>query len=331
MARLLKVVLVVCAVLVLCGVGVLGVFRLQAQGREAKTRRDAAPPGGRFVRAGDVEVFVQELGLAPAPVVLFVHGMGAWSEIWRETLAETAAAGFRAVALDLPPFGYSERPAPGAYGRQHQARRILGVIDALGAREAILVGHSFGAGPTMEAVLLAPGRAKALVLVDAAIGLDAPEGGVSIPGWVLRPRRFRNAIVAATVTNPLLTRRLLTRFVADPAAVTDARVRMLQAPLVVQGATDAFGDWLLDFLTSRETGLSRRSEAYRVVAGPTLVIWGDRDTTTPLAQGQRLAQLIPSAELAVMAGVGHMPQIEDVSQFNRLLLAFLRKHAPAAE
>jgi len=157
-ARLLKVVLVVCAVLVLCGVGVLGVFRLQAQSREAKTRRDAAPPGGRFVRAGDIEVFVQELGLAQAPVVLFVHGMGAWSEIWRETLAETAAAGFRAVALDLPPFGYSERPAPGAYGRQHQARRILGVIDALGAREAILVGHSFGAGPTMEAVLLAPGR-----------------------------------------------------------------------------------------------------------------------------------------------------------------------------
>lgn len=327
MARLLKAILVVGAVLMLCGIGALAVFRLQTQGREAKTRGAAAPDGGRFVRAGDVEVFVQELGPAQAPVVLFVHGMGAWSEIWRETLVETAAAGFRAVALDLPPFGYSEHPAPGAYGRQPQARRILGVIDALGVREAILVGHSFGAGPTMEAVLLVPDRAKALVLVDAALGLDAPEGGASIAGWVLRPRRLRNAIVAATVTNPLLTRRLLTRFVADPATATDARVRMLQAPLVVQGATDAFGDWLLEFLTSHEAALSRRSEAYRVVASPTLVIWGDRDTTTPLSQGQRLAQVIPGAELAVMAGVGHMPQIEDVSQFNRLLLAFLRKHA----
>jgi len=36
-----------------------------------------------------------------------------------------ARAGFRAVALDLPPFGYSERPAPGAFGRPQQARRIL--------------------------------------------------------------------------------------------------------------------------------------------------------------------------------------------------------------
>jgi len=328
---LLKTVLAACAVLMLCGVGALGVFRLQAQGREAKTRHDAAPAAGRFVRAGDVEVFVQELGPAQAPVVLFVHGMGAWSEIWRETLVETAAVGFRAVALDLPPFGYSERPAPETYGRQHQARRILGVIDALGVGQAILVGHSFGAGPTMEAVLLAPDRAKALVLVDAALGLDAPDGGASLPGWLLRPRRLRNAIVAATVTNPLLTRRLLTRFVADPATATDGRVRMLQAPLVLQGATDAFGDWLLDFLTSHEAALSRRSEAYRAAARPTLVIWGDRDTTTPLPQGQRLVQVIPGAELAVMAGVGHMPQIEDVGQFNRLLLAFLRKHAAAPE
>jgi pimeloyl-ACP methyl ester carboxylesterase len=62
-----------------------------------------------------------------------------------------------------------------------------------------------------------------------------------------------------------------------------------------------------------------------VVAVPTLVIWGDRDTTTPLAQGQRLAQLIAGAELAVMPGVGHMPQIEDPARFNRLLLAFLQK------
>src|SRR6185436_8320707 len=184
----------------------LVVSRYQANRRETRTRVEAAPATGRFVHAGDVDVFIQEVGPKNAPVVLFVHGMGAWSELWRETLAATAAAGFRAVALDLPPFGFSERPARPAYSRQNQARRILGVIDALGVRQVTLVGHSFGGGPTMEAALLAPERANALVLADAAIGLDSPPGGSGgIATHVLGIRAVRNAIVSATVTNPRMT------------------------------------------------------------------------------------------------------------------------------
>ena len=177
----------------------------------------------------------------------------------------------------------------------------------------------------MEAVLLAPERVRSLVLADAAIGLDAEAGGGRLATVMLRARPLRNALVAATVTNPWLTRRLLGQFVADPRAVTAARVQVLHAPLVVRGSTNAFGDWLLDFLTSREAALSTRADAYRAVVVPTLVIWGDRDATTPLAQGQRLTRLIAGAELAVMPGVGHMPQIEDTVRFNQLLLAFLDK------
>ena len=132
MKAIVKTILVVAALLVIVATALLGAFRWQAHARETSSRTDAAPGSGRFVRAADVEIFVQELG-PPG-----------------ETLAATAAAGFRAVAMDLPPFGYSERPAtPSAYGRQHRARRILAVIDALGVSQATLVGHSFGGGPTM--------------------------------------------------------------------------------------------------------------------------------------------------------------------------------------
>jgi len=322
---MLRGALVASAALVVVVAVALAAFRWQAHARETQTRTAAAPPGGRFVRAGDVDVFVQETGPPGAPVVVFVHGMGAWSELWRETLGATAAAGFRAVALDLPPFGFSERPAGGTYGRQHQARRILGVIDALGVERAILVGHSFGGGPTMEAVLLAPQQVRALVLADAAIGLDAAGGGGGPAAALLRVRPLRNAIVSATATNPLLSRSLLARFVARPEAVTDARIRVLQAPLVLRGATDAFGDWLLEFLTSREVPLSANPAAYRGLAVPTLIVWGDLDATTPPAQGRRLAELIAGAELILMPGVGHMPQIEDPARFNQLLTSFLAR------
>ncbi len=323
--RIVKWLVVALALIAIGVTAVLGAFRYQASRRETRTRVEAAPAGGRFVRAADVDVFIQELGPRDAPVVLFVHGMGAWSELWRATLVATAAAGFRAVALDLPPFGYSERPARPAYSRQDQARRILGVIDALGARQVTLVGHSFGGGPTMEAVLLAPGRVNALVLADAAIGLDDPGGSGGLTTDLLRVRALRNAIVSATVTNPMMSRRLLSRFVEKQDAITAARIAVLQAPLAVQGGTAAFSDWLIEFVTSQEAPLSKRPDAYRALKLPALIIWGDKDTTTPLDQGRRLSQLISGSDLAVMNGVGHMPQIEDAGQFNRLLVAFLKK------
>ena len=77
------------------------------------------------------------------PVVL-IHGTAAWSELWRATIDALAAAGFHVIALDLPPFGFSDRP--GDYTRERQAARIDGVLDQLGVAPAIIVGHSFGAG-----------------------------------------------------------------------------------------------------------------------------------------------------------------------------------------
>lgn len=301
----------------------LGACRWQAASHESRTRQDAAPKAGRFVHAADIDVFIQERGPERAPIVLFVHGMGAWSEFWRDTLDATAAAGFRAVALDLPPFGYSERPPQKTYGRIDQARRILGVIDALGAQQVTLVGHSFGGGPTLEAALMAPDRLSRLVLADAAVGVGVPDGSPGLAGTLLGVRALRNTLVSATVTNPRLTRRLLTQFVARAEAVTDARIKVIQEPLAVEGGTDAFGDWLLAFVTSHETVLSKQPSAYAALHMPALVIWGDQDTTTPLEQGQELARLIPGATLSVMPGIGHMPQIEDPDQFNRLLLSFL--------
>ena len=148
-----------------------------------------------------------------------MHGTGAWSETWRESLDTLAAAGFHAAALDLPPFGHSERPARPRYSRADQARRILGVLDALGARRAILVGHSFGAGPTVEAALLAPERVRALILVDAALSIR-PDGVPPRPApaavrTLLAVTPLRNALVATFLTNPLvhaaLARRLRRR------------------------------------------------------------------------------------------------------------------------
>src|SRR5215212_2230207 len=85
-----------------------------------------------------------------------------------------AADGFRVVAMDVPPFGYSERlRGAESYGREKQARRIVAVLDALGIGQVSLVGHSVGARPTIEAAAAIPSRVRSLVLVDPALGFAA--------------------------------------------------------------------------------------------------------------------------------------------------------------
>jgi pimeloyl-ACP methyl ester carboxylesterase len=231
-------------------------FRAQASFRETKTRLEVAPSTGRFVPADDVEIFIQELGPPTGPPVLFVHGTGAWSEIWRETMVDLAAAGFRAIALDLPPFGFSERPEDATYDRSKQGKRIVGVLEALNLTQVTLVGHSFGAGPTVEAALLAPERVQTLVLVDAALALGAdgqPRPGPSpIVQGIFAVRPLRNGLVATTMTNPHFTKRLLQLLILDPADATDAQITMLQQQLVIEDSTDALGEWLQDFIAVDE-------------------------------------------------------------------------------
>ncbi len=301
-------------------------FRVAAARRETKPADAVAPASGQFVRAGDVEMFVQDVGPRSGLPVVLIHGTGAWSEIWRRTLDTLAAAGYRAVAIDMPPFGFSDRPAGADYGDEAQARRILGVIGALGLEHVTLLGHSFGARPTMEAFFLDGSRVARLVLVDAALGLDTSSAQ---PGWAvhgaLAAPALRNALVSATLTNPRFTARLLRGLVYDSSAVTAPRVAMLQRPFVRQATTASFGEWLRPFLLVRERSFASERARYRDIHVPTLVIWGEEDRITPLPQGREIAGLIPGAALVTLPGVGHMPGIEATDRFDAELLSWLKR------
>src|SRR5512134_1453318 len=119
-------------------------FTALAKLRETKTRQEAAPSTGRFVQAGDIQLFIQEMGPADGQVILFIHGTAAWSGLWRETMTPLAEAGYRCIAIDIPPFGFSERPSTPSYGNADQAKRIIALMDELGIQRATLLGHSFG-------------------------------------------------------------------------------------------------------------------------------------------------------------------------------------------
>ncbi len=307
--------------------------------RETRTVEDLAAGRGRWVQVADAALYVQQWGDDRLPTVLLTHGTGAWSGTWFGLPAQLNAAGWHVVAVDVPPFGLSKPRSPGStvdYSRVAQAQRLLQLMDTLG-RPVTLVGHSFGAGPALEAAMRGGGRVRQLVLVDPALGLGPagepphcdPDAG---NGGPLAWRAVRTAAVAATATWPGLTGTLLKQFVHRKAAVTDELVPAYQLPFERVGFSAGLGDWALSFAHAAcETAASlqpARLTAWSTSGPPVRLVWGAQDTITPLTQGHALKSWMPRATLDVIPGVGHIPHIEDSEAFAKALVQALGRPGP---
>jgi len=303
-------------------------FTVQANLRETKTRQEAAPSTGKFVQAGDVELFIQELGPQDGQPILFIHGTAAWSGLWRETMTPLAEAGYRCIAIDIPPFGYSERPSSPSYDNASQAKRIVALMDSLGIEHAILFGHSFGGGATMETALMIPDRIDALILLDVGglnLNLQSPpeNQNPSAIELFLETPAIRNPVIAATGTNPLFTKTLISAMVLDSDDVTQEKIQILQEPLVLDGATNTLGDWLKSVLGVQSPSLTTDPANYAALDMPALILWGDSDKIIPLKEGEYLHSLLSDSELVVLKGVNHIPHLEDLDAVIGNVLRFL--------
>ena len=313
-------------------------FNLQRHQRETEEASLTAPKSGHFVKAADLNIFVQEAGPAEGEPVVLIHGTGSWSEIWRDTITPLAKAGFHVVALDLPPFGYSDMPSGAEqFTRTLQAARIAGMLESLNIQKATLVAHSVSSRVALETALRYPDRFKKIVLVDPALGFPKitdtekePDMVPNDPGIIIKTifghKPLLNAVISTYGTNPLSIKKLFSSFVFDKTAITDVRIKVLQQPMKVRGTTEAYGDWLENLLVTRDTDSeSIHSSNLKKLKMPIDIIWGSEDTVTPLWQGKDLQQLILGSNLHIIKGVGHMPYLENVTEFNSVLLQILNK------
>ena len=238
----------------LLGVSLVALLALlSAAFRERGERVSSSPPASRYVEALDTRVLVQRRGPTDAPAVVFVGGTGGWSGLWDRYMRRTVELGFQAIAIDLPPFGYA-LPAPtGDYSKARQGQRLLAAIDSLKLEHVVIVAHSIGAAPVMEASFQAPSKIRALILIDPALGLDGAQTdgsdstlqAVLRHAWISRP-------VTAILTNTHLTSALLRRVISEKNQATPEWVRLYQQPLSLQGSSKAISEWLPEVLRSEE-------------------------------------------------------------------------------
>ncbi|MBV9159766.1 MAG: alpha/beta hydrolase [Candidatus Kaiserbacteria bacterium] len=299
-------------------------FYLAAERREIADNHTAAPAYGRFVKAGDVNLYIQEWGPSTGTPIVLVHAAGGWSGVWQTTGEALAAHGYHVIAPDMPPLGFSDRPDSPRYSRADQAARLVALLDALKIPRAVFVGHSFGARAVAEVAINNPDRVSGIVFVDAALGLQSTSSPLLAD--ILAPKIIRRAITAATLSNPAFTKTLLDKFVANPDTATPEWVSIYQAALNVKGTTNATADWLPTLVAEQGQFKSKDPANYRAIKAPTLILWGEADSVTPISQGRFLESLIKGAQFQSIPAVGHLPPIEVTKEFDDALLKFLDTH-----
>jgi pimeloyl-ACP methyl ester carboxylesterase len=315
----LLVILVSLAMVLLLG------LRLAAMIREVGVLPVRPPAEGRIVETELGPVYVEELGPKTGRPLLLVHGAIGWSRMWRTTAAGLAAEGYRAIAFDMPPMGWSFRDPAGDYSRQTQARRLMALVRALEVRP-VVIAHSFGAGAAAEAAMLEPDAFAGLVIVSGMIDLGR-DGRGRPPPWPLGYRFMRELAVAATLTNPSATGPMLRRLLHRSEAATPDLLQMLNRPLRRGGTTAALADWMPVLMAPPTGALSTRRESWQALSLPLAILWGDRDPATPLQAGQDLAALT-GAPLSILPDTGHIPQIEAPAGFLAALIAALPELTP---
>lgn len=136
----------------------------QAVGQDGGTM---GQPTQRIVEANNIRINIAEQGRGP--LVLLCHGFPETWYSWRHQLGALAAAGFHAVAPDMRGYGRSDRPeAIDQYTIFHLVGDLIGVLDALVAKSAVVVGHDVGASVAWQAAQMRPDRVRAVV------GLSVP-------------------------------------------------------------------------------------------------------------------------------------------------------------
>jgi non-heme chloroperoxidase len=268
-----------------------------------------------FAGWGGLRLAAEVWGANDADPVLLAHGGGQSRLAWRETAVRLAAAGYRAVALDLRGHGDSARADD--YSLTAFTGDIRMVAGQLG--RPVLVGASLGGHSSLLAEgETAGGVGRALVLVDVAPTME-PEGIERIMGFMERHLDgFASIDDAVDAVVAYLPHR--------PARPDPASLRRYLRP----GEGDRlYWHWDPAFLPQGREHIDivwdRATAAARNVRIPTLLIRGGRSDVLGQAGVDELCQLVPQAETREIARAHHMVAGDENDAFTHTILEFLAR------
>jgi pimeloyl-ACP methyl ester carboxylesterase len=266
---------------------------------------------GPFVRVDGKLVAYRRWGTRGTPIIL-LGGFIVPSSVW-EGVGRGLARDHRVFALDLPPFGYTERKGP--YTLRGWVDLVRAFAARFGLHRPVLVGHSLGAAVVVADALWHPADPKAIVLLDG----DALSAG-GAPGWVSKlvvGPWFTSVYRIATSSDWIFRRGLAGAYPNHPP-FTRRFLEDWERPFKVRGTLGAFRSMLPHGIQGFHLA---QLHAMRV---PALVLWGARDTVDSVSAGRRSARAL-RAPFRVLAGAGHLSMLAAPEAIGRAVDSFARR------
>lgn len=238
--------------------------------------------------------------------VLFLHGFPHSRALWSPQLGALATPA-RTICMDLRGFGESARDESG--GLDGYADDAAALLDVLGVERAVVAGLSMGGYATFAFWRRHRARVRALVLCDTKATADSEAA---------REARVRMQALVTERGSVAVANEMITGMVGrttrekNPELVDELHRMMSLAP--VQGIVDA-----LDALRTRPDS----TPTLATIDVPTLIVVGDEDVLTPVKEARAMHLAIAGSRLEVIAGAGHVSNIERPATFNHVLSEFL--------
>jgi pimeloyl-ACP methyl ester carboxylesterase len=316
-------------------------------------------PEPTFVQTNGIRLAVYEKGEG-FPVVL-CHGFPELAYSWRHQLPALADAGFHAIAPDQRGYGASDRPAAvNAYSIDQLCNDLVGLLDAKGIKKAVFCGHDWGGLVVWMMPILHPDRVAGVIGVNTPLRPPTPQPPIALLRQIRGPDnyvvRFQEPEVAdrALAADVGKTFQMLMRrgglfnakeFAKLPADAPERKfqlLKMLELPVGAYGGEVFLTPEELNvFVTTyKKTGFTGGINWYRNIDRnweitknrpykinvPCLYIGAADDVVLPPSSADGMEKMIPQLEKQTIQACGHWTQQEQPEEFNKLVIAWLKKN-----
>jgi pimeloyl-ACP methyl ester carboxylesterase len=267
-------------------------YNVATAGRDVAAAKLYAGP---YVEADGTKLAYRRWGSHGTPVVL-LGGFIEPSWVWH-AVGSLLGRTHRVYALDLPPFGYSERRGP--FTLSHWVQLVERFDSALGIRRPVLVGHSLGAAVAVSVATDEPQSVAGIVLLDGD-ALPGGRGGAFL-SHLLVPPWFTSLYRIATGSDWIFRRGLRSAW-GPRNRIPQSAVDEFERPFRVSGTASAF----VSMLGHGIQGVSTATLAH--VRVRVLVAWGSEDTVDSVSAGRRTAAIM-RAPFVEIPRAGHLSML----------------------
>jgi len=249
-----------------------------------------------------------EAGEASATLTLvLLHAFPLGADMWRPQL-ETVPDGWRLIAPDLAGFG-GTADHTGPPSIDDFANDLDALAGYLSLRQFVLGGLSMGGYAVFAYLRLNPSHVKGIVLADTKSGADTLQA---------RDGRRKMLDLVAAKGCPAIADEMLPKLLGATTQQVDTGL-MLDLRAIIESNSVEGVSRAIQRLRDRPDATPQLASTFV----PALVIVGEEDGITPLADAQAMANALPEATLAVLPGAGHLSNLEAPDAFGAALLPWM--------